>query len=35
MQINVHAEIRKATRDLNNIQKRQIPFATSKSLNRG
>ena len=33
MQINVHAEIRKATRDLNNIQKRQIPFATSKSLN--
>ena len=34
MQIDIRADIKAATRDLTNIQKKQIPFATSKTLNR-
>jgi hypothetical protein len=33
MQISIKADIKKLTRGLNDIQKKQIPFATSRALN--
>ena len=33
MRVDVRADIKDATRHLNNVQKRQLPFAISKSLN--
>lgn len=34
MQVNIKAEVKQATRYLTSVQKKQIPFATSKTLNQ-
>ena len=33
MQISIKSDLKKLTKDLNNLQKKQIPFATSQAIN--